>query len=181
MDPPISALVTTRRDASADGPLLRDPRPRCVRGHGAGHDRRRGRGRLGIMRGSETKWTSSTRPCTCCASARLPCGLAGLHRPGESDPNRQGCLRQPPITRTVTKMRNSAHERTTEAADLVEEIKRRREAIENARTANRLEGLAASSGVRAIHDLWATGQITDEERRTRVRAFIAAEAADSTR
>jgi hypothetical protein len=31
--------------------------------------------------------------------------------------------------------------------------------------------------VRAIHDLWATGQITDEERRTRVRAFIAAEAA----
>jgi uncharacterized protein YqeY len=58
-----------------------------------------------------------------------------------------------------------------------EEIKRRREAIENARTANRLEGLAASSGVRAIHDLWATGQITDEERRTRVRAFIAAEAA----
>jgi len=58
-----------------------------------------------------------------------------------------------------------------------EEIKRRREAIENARTANRLEGLAASSGVRAIHDLWATGQITDEERRTRVRALIAAEAA----
>ena len=52
-----------------------------------------------------------------------------------------------------------------------EEIKRRREAIENARTANRLEGLAASSGVRAIHDLWATGQITDEERRTRVRAL----------
>ena len=49
-----------------------------------------------------------------------------------------------------------------------EEIKRRREAIENARTANRLEGLAASSGVRAIHDLWAMGQITDEEgRRTR--------------
>ena len=58
-----------------------------------------------------------------------------------------------------------------------EEIKRRREAIENARTTNRLEGLAASSGVRAIHDLWATGQITDEERRTRVRALIAAEAA----
>ena len=58
-----------------------------------------------------------------------------------------------------------------------EELKRRREAIENARTANRLEGLAASSGVRAIHDLWATGQITDEERRTRVRALIAAEAA----
>ena len=58
-----------------------------------------------------------------------------------------------------------------------EEIKRRREAIENARTANRLEGLAASSGVRAIHDLWAMGQITDEERRTRVRALVAAEAA----
>jgi hypothetical protein len=50
----------------------------------------------GIMRGSGTKWTSSTRPCTCCASARLPpVGLAGLHRPGESDPNRQGCLTAP--------------------------------------------------------------------------------------
>jgi hypothetical protein len=61
-----------------------------------------------------------------------------------------------------------------------EELARRRKAIEDAWAANRLEGLAASPGVRAIHDLWATGQITDEERRTRVRALILAEAADET-
>jgi hypothetical protein len=97
MDPPISALVTTREEAitlmdrtfetldpgvfAAMVPATTDAEDAAV---------------SGIMRGSGTKWTSSTRPCTCCASARLPpVGLAGLHRPGESDPNRQGCLTAP--------------------------------------------------------------------------------------
>ena len=97
MDPPISALVTTREEALT----LMDRTfetldlgvfAAMVRATTDAEDA----AVSGIMRGSETKWTSSTRPCTCCASARLPpVGLAGLHRPGESDPNRQGCLTAP--------------------------------------------------------------------------------------
>ena len=56
-----------------------------------------------------------------------------------------------------------------------EELKRRREALENAVTANRLEGLRASPEVQAVHELWAEGHITDEECDARVQAIFDAE------
>ena len=58
-----------------------------------------------------------------------------------------------------------------------EELKRRREALENAVTANRLEGLKASPEVQAVHDLWAEGHITDAECDARVQAIFDAEQA----
>src|SRR3954447_6620999 len=56
-----------------------------------------------------------------------------------------------------------------------EELKRRREALENAVTANRLEGLKASPEVQSVHDLWAEGHITNAECDARVQAIFDAE------
>ena len=60
-----------------------------------------------------------------------------------------------------------------------EELKRRQEALDNAVAANRLEGLRASPEVQAIHELWAQGQLTDEECDARVQAIFDAELANS--
>jgi hypothetical protein len=60
-----------------------------------------------------------------------------------------------------------------------EELKRRRDALDNAVAANRLEGLRASPEVQAIHELWARGQLTDEECDARVQAIFDAELANS--
>ena len=53
-----------------------------------------------------------------------------------------------------------------------EELKRRREALDHAVAANRLEGLRASPEVQAIHALWAQGQLTNEERHAHVQVMF---------
>lgn len=58
-----------------------------------------------------------------------------------------------------------------------EELERRRTVLEKIHTANRLEGLAPSKEVWAIFELWASGQISDEERQARAFAQLEAEAA----
>ena len=57
-----------------------------------------------------------------------------------------------------------------------EELERRCQGLQNARTSSRLEGLTASPGVRALQELWVTGQISDEEYRTSALDLIKAEA-----
>ena len=58
-----------------------------------------------------------------------------------------------------------------------EELKRRCEALENAVSANRLEGLKVSPEVQAVHELWAEGHITDAECDARVQAIFDTEQA----
>ena len=59
------------------------------------------------------------------------------------------------------------------------ELERRRKALENARTANRLEGVAPSRAVCAIMELWASGQISDDEMDARAAAQLEAESREA--
>ena len=59
-----------------------------------------------------------------------------------------------------------------------EELQRRQKALENAHTANRLEGVAPSKELWAILKLWASGQISDDEMDARAAAQLEAECAE---